>query len=146
MQETPGNLVHLATVTSRVEALLIASALEHEGIPVWTDAAQHASVDPISVALGGHRLRIPRSEWHAASALVRELGLPERDIVYRGQQRSVLRFVALYCGTQLLLGIPAFLLGLLPALWLASVPLSALGIPVDPRGRNEFHLVSEQGT
>jgi hypothetical protein len=132
LQEVAGNLVHLATVTSQVEALVIANALEHQGIPVWIDGAWHAAVDPISVALGGHRLRIPVSEWRIASSLVRELDLPGREPVYLGQRRAVLRFCTIYFGIHLIFGLPGLFMGLLPAAMLTSVPLSMLTIPIDP--------------
>ena len=147
MQEPSSNLAHLATITSRPEALVIASALEHEGIPVWIDGLWHASVDPISVALGGYRLRVPIAEWGPASGLIEELGLPDADVVYAGQRHAVLKLLLVYIGYWYFWCIPGAIMGAFSASLLALVPLNTFtAIPVDPRGRNDFHLAPQDDT
>mgnify|MGYP001044244957 CR=1 FL=1 len=145
MGEGSGTTVaHLATITSRPHALVIASALEHDGIPVWIDGVYHASVDPLSIALGGHRLTIPIDEWGAASALIREMGLPDAEIAHQGQTQAVMRVLAFFIGFEVFVGVPALIVGALPLAAIAWVPLSLIGIPVDPRGHNEFHLAGPE--
>lgn len=144
MQEPSGNLAHLATITSRPEALVIASALEHAGIETFLDGMYHCSIYPYSVALGGHRLRVYADQWEEASAIVREIGLPSSHIAYHGEQRAVLRIVALYVGSHFLLGVPAVIAGIFPpAILLIFASLAALGVPTDPRGQNDRHLAQE---
>ncbi|WP_271079074.1 hypothetical protein [Aurantiacibacter sp. MUD61] len=144
MGREPSNLAHVATITSRPHALVIASALEHEGIPVWIDGVWHASAYPISIALGGHRLTIPVADHAAASSLIRDMGLPDAEIASEGQTRATQLLVALFLGPTLFFGIPAVIAGLLApfSLFLALIGIPT-GLPVDPRGRNEFHLVEE---
>lgn len=137
------NIAHIATITSRAEALVIASALEHEEIPVWIDAVHHASVDPISIALGGHRLTVPSGDWERASDLIRELDLPGALPAYRGQQFAVMRLLAVYVGPHFFFGIPAFIAGLTPWPTLLALTMMPLGVPVDPRGQNDFYLARE---
>ena len=136
-------LAHIATITSRPHALVVATLLENDGIPVWIDGDYHASVDPISVALGGHRLTISVSEWGRASALIRDAGLPWHGVAYRGGQRAVLRFVGVCYGTLLALGIPGAFLGLVPYQAIPLIPLAAITTPVDPRGPNDWHLAPD---
>ncbi len=144
MQEQTGNLAHLATITSRPEALVIASALEHEGIPVWIDGLWHASVDPISVALGGFRLRVPISEWGTASKLIAELGLPDSDLACDGQRHAVMKLLLVWIGYWYFWCIPGAIMGALPASLLALVPINAFtAMPVDPRGRADWYLAQE---
>ena len=140
MPDSGEGLAHIATVTSRPHALVVATLLEAEGIPVWIDGVWHASADPISVALGGHRLTIPVSEWVRASALIAEAGLPDAEIAYEGGRRAILRFLAVCYGPLLFFGIPAAIAGIVPAAVLALIPVSAITTPVDPRGRNDWLL------
>ncbi|MGB3166310.1 MAG: hypothetical protein WBA68_05970 [Alteraurantiacibacter sp.] len=133
-------LAHIATITSRPHALVVATLLEAEGIPVWIDGEWHASADPLSVALGGHRLTIPVSEWHRASELIAEVGLPCAEVAYEGGRQAILRFLAVCYGPLVFLGIPAAIAGIVSATVLALVPISAITTPVDPRGRNDWLL------
>lgn len=143
MQEQTGNLAHLATITSRPEALVIASALEHAGIETFLDGMYHCSIYPYSVALGGHRLRVYADKWEEASAVVREIGLPRSQIACQGQQRAVLRILALYVGPHFFLGVPAVIAGIFPPAILVTFASLALGVPTDPRGQNDWHLAQE---
>jgi hypothetical protein len=134
-------LVVLAIVISRAEALVIASMLEAAGIFVWVGGEHHASVDPISVTLGGHRLRVPVWQHEAASAIVFEVGLPGLPVAYKGGQLAVGRLLAVFLGLQSFLAIPAAVAGVMPwsaLLWIGS---SALSVPVDPRGSPDWFLV-----
>lgn len=139
----PTGLVLIAIVTSRAEALVIASMLEAAGVFVDVDAEHHASVNPISVALGGHRLRVPGEDLKLASGVIREVGLPDAPIAYEGGRLAVLKFISVLLGSHVFFMVPGIILGAIPALMLFQLPLSALGIATDPRGRNEYYLASE---
>lgn len=147
MQEQTGNLAHLATITSRPEALVVASALEHAGIRTWIDGVHYASVDPISVALGGHRLRVFADQWQEASDILREMDLPGGELAYKGQQLSVIKVLLVYIGYWYFWLVPGVIMGALLAGLLALAPLNAFtAVPVDPRGRNDFHLAPKAVT
>lgn len=142
MPDEDRGMVVLAVLTSRAEAIVLASTLEAAGIHVYIDAEYHASVDPISVALGGHRLRVPAWQHAAASDLVRDMDLPAQPVSYKGGQRAVLRLLSVYLGTQLVWVIPATVAGLFPINIVLGIMLGALGVPVDPRGRPDWHLAA----
>lgn len=142
--EQQGNLADLATVTSRNEALVIASALEHAGVTVWIDGVHHASVDPISVALDGHRLRVFAGQWEEASAIVREMGLPEGEVVFRGQRLAMQKLLFAYIGSHFFFLVPGIIAGVQAPLVLLPMLLSVLGIPVDPRGSNDWFLAAPE--
>ena len=55
MQDGEGRLAHIATISSRPHALVVATLLEHDGIPVRIDGVWHAWVDPRG-----------RNDWHFA--------------------------------------------------------------------------------
>lgn len=134
-------LVVLAIVVSRAEALVIASVLDAAGIHVWIDGEAHASVDPISVALGGHRLRVPAWQHSAASKVVREVGLEQQTVSYKGGRLAIIRFLAVLVGSQVFIALPAVIAGVWPWFALTGILFSPLGVPVDPRGRAQYMLV-----
>ncbi|MEO5705479.1 MAG: hypothetical protein ABIT10_13795 [Alteraurantiacibacter sp.] len=134
------DLALLAILTSRAEALVVASMLEAAGIHVHVGGEYHASVDPISVALGGHRLRVPAWQHADASAIVHEVGLPTQPASYKGGQQAVVRLLAVYVGLQFFLAIPAAIAGLFPWGGLLGIAFVSLGVPVDPRGQPDWHL------
>lgn len=145
MGESAGSgLKLLAIVTSRPEALVIASMLEANGILVDVDGAWHASVDPISIALGGHRIRVAAQDYLPASDLIREMGLPDSEIAYEGGRAAIARFLAVFVGCQVFFIVPALIAGAIPLTMLAQLPLSVLGVPVDPRSRNDYLLAEPQ--
>lgn len=67
-------LATIAILVSRVEALCLADMLRVEGILVHVGGDAHASVQVISLALGGHRIMVPVSQYAHASDLIREVG------------------------------------------------------------------------
>lgn len=134
------NMVVLAALVSRVEALVVASMLEAGGIQVHVGANHHAALQVISLALGGHRLWIPASQHEAASQLLVEvLGEDEWSFSF-GLQRAVKR----------VLGVWAALIGLqsLVAIWIGAAgpasllffPLNVASLPVNPQGRGDYNL------
>jgi len=134
-------MVTIAIVVSRVEALVLLSVLEAEGIIAVVSGLNHASVEVNSVALG-HRIWVPASQWEDASAILRESGA-DRDWQFsEGPRRAVLRLIgfwlAVYGGT-MLVGVATGAL----AFWeLAYLPLAAI-MPVNPQGRGDFYLVAD---
>jgi hypothetical protein len=135
-------MVVIAIVVSRVEALVLVSVLEAEGIIAVAGGVHHASVEVNSLALGGHRIAVPASQWAEASAILREAG-SDRDAAFcTGLQRAVLRFLGIwfcvYGGVAALVA-----LGSAFPLWvIASIPL-AMAVPVNPQGRGDFYLAAE---
>jgi len=144
--DEPGHedaMVVIAIVVSRVEALVLTSALDACGILTIAGGVHHASVEVNSLALGGHRISVPAAQWQEASAILREIGA-DRDWQFsEGLRRAALRFLALWVGlsgaaTALAVGAGAF-----PSWALAGIPLAALGVPVNPQGRGDFYLAAE---
>ena len=140
----PGDaMVAIAIVVSRVEALVLVSMLEAAGILAVAGGVHHASVAVNSLALGGHRIWIPASQWAEASAILREEGVDREWSFCPGVRRAALQFIALWLvlyGSVVALGIAA---GHVAAWWLLSAPLSALTVPVNPQGRGDFYLAAE---
>jgi len=138
-------MVTIAIVVSRVEALVLISVLEAEGILVFAGAIHHASVEVISLGLGGHRLWVPASQWREASAILRETGA-DRDWQFSwGLQRAVLRFLALWMGVYAAVVAWGVAAGA-ASLWaMVGIPLSALTVPVNPQGRGDFYLARDAG-
>ena len=135
-------MVVIAIVVSRVEALVLVSVLEAEGVLAVAGGVHHASVEVNSLALGGHRISVPASQWAEASAILRESGASWDWGFNDGLRRAVLRFLGvwlcLYGGvaalTALASPIPLWVIG--------SVPL-AMVVPVNPQGRGDFYLAPE---
>ena len=133
-------MVTVAIVVSRVEAVVLVSVLEAAGVLVVAGGAHHAWVEVNSLAIGGHRIWVPASQWAEASAILREAGAAEPQFS-EGLRRAVLRFLALWLGLYggaLAVGVAAgaFLL------WdLAYLPFAAL-VPVNPQGRGDFYLAA----
>jgi hypothetical protein len=138
-------MVVIAWIVSRVEALVLVSALEAAGIIARADGIHHASVAVNSLGLCGHRIWIPAAQLDEASAVIREIGIERNWEFSPGLQRVVLRFIAI------LLGIWAPLFGagiasggmsvLLALVWW---PLQAISFPVNPQGRGDYYLTKAE--
>lgn len=139
--EHPDAMVVIAALVSRVDAIVTASMLEAAGIIVRVDGLHHASVQVNSLALGGHRLWVPASQWLEASDIIREVGSSDNWTVSLGLRRAVLKFLALWVGLQAGFCIVAIALGSLTPASLLAIPFSALGVPVNPQGRGDYYLV-----
>jgi len=135
-------MVTIAIVVSRVEALVLVSVLEAAGILAVAGGLHHASVEVNSLALGGHRIWVPASQWAEASAVLRESGA-DRDWAFcSGARRAVLRFLGVwFC---LYGGVAAVtaLAGTFP-LWIIGTIPFAMVVPVNPQGRGDFYLLAE---
>lgn len=136
-------MVLLAALVSRVEALIVVSMLEAAGILVDAGGLHHASVEVNSLALGGHRLRVPDFQHHEASEIVLEvLGEEEWAFSY-GLRRAVLKFVGFWALSYAAILAIASAGGLVSIWTLFEAPLFALGVPVNPQGRGDFFLHPE---
>ena len=140
MRSAPDSMVIVAILVSRVEAMVTASMLRAAGIDVCVGANHHASVEVNSLLLGSHRLWIPACQLEQASAVIRRAGLEGNWQFSRGLQRAVLRFLAIWMGSHLVLILPYVLSGLLPITVIAILPVSALTVPVNPQGRGDYYL------
>ena len=133
-------MITLAAMVSRVEALVVASMLEANGIPVFVGGAGHASVEVNSLALGGHRLWIPASHHRIASELLLEvLGDDEWSFSY-GLRRSVLRVIGTIAAVYVSVTAFLFSQGLVPLIAIAVAPLGILSLHVNPQGRGDYYL------
>src|SRR5687768_6433451 len=127
--DEPGHsdaMVVIAIVVSRIEALVLVSVLEAAGILAVAGGVHHASVEVNSLALGGHRIWVPASQWAEASAVLREAGADRDRQFSTGLRRAVLRLVAVWLalyGTGI--AYTAFL-GLVSGWALLGVPFAAL--------------------
>ena len=138
------DLVILANVVSRVEALCLADMLDAEGIPVLIQGYHHATVLVIPLGLGGMRIWVPRDFYEQAAALVRETGFHEAGIFSRSLQRAAAKVAVGYGGLHLVFAAYGFASGVLPAIWLVLAPLSAMTtVPVSPQSRGEYFLEGE---
>ena len=139
-------MVVVAALVSRTEALVTASMLEAAGILVGVGGAAHAGVDPISQALGGHRLWIPASQHAEASAILLEvLGDNEWSFSY-GLRRAIFRFMAVSVGVfaLFLAGWSFALVGRLVPETL-FVPFGMVIFPANPQGRGDYYLRGADG-
>ena len=135
-------MVTIAIVVSRVEALVLVSLLEAAGVLAVAGGVHHASVAVNSLALGGHRIWVPASQWTEASAILLETGAGSDWVFSSGLRRAVLRFLgAWFCLYGGMAGLTA-LAGVYPLSILASVP-PAMIVPVNPQGRGDFYLAAE---
>lgn len=138
-----GEMVLLAALVSRVEALVVGSMLEAAGIFVHIDGLHHASVSVNSVALGGHRIRVPDYQHKEASEILLEvLGDDEWGFSY-GLRRAVLRVMALWSVPYIIAIVFFVMVGKASLFAVLLSPLSALSLPVNPQGRGDYFLAEE---
>ena len=143
--DEPGHedaMVVIAIVVSRIEALVLVSVLEAGGILAVAGGIHHASVEVNSLALGGHRISVPASQWEEASAILREAGASWSWHYSEGLRRAVLRFLrvwlCLYGGVAAL----SALASPIPLWVIGSIPFAMI-VPVNPQGRGDFYLAAE---
>jgi hypothetical protein len=140
-----GNMVPLAIIVSRSEAVVMASMLEAAGIIVNVGGPHHASVSINSLALGHYRLSVPDWQHDDASHIV---GTTFASAEYRfseGAQTAVIRLLLV----KFFVDFGAVLLAaLMPgpvALWSFGLPfLLVVGTPVSPQGRSDYFLSERQ--
>ena len=136
-------MVQLAALVSRSEALVVASMLEANGIPVHVGASGHGSVEVVSIALGGYRLWIPASHHRVATDLMLEVLGDDEWSFCPAVRRAILRFLALWGGLQAAV-VAIGVLGVgLPLSSLLMVPASLLMVPVNPQARGDYYLCTE---
>ncbi|WP_447525712.1 hypothetical protein [Parasphingorhabdus sp. NYA22] len=134
-------MIPIAIINSRSETMVVASLLDAAGILVHIGGYNHASVSICPLALGGFRLTVPAFQHVQASAVILDTpGFGEFSYSY-ALRRAVVKFLLLWVGIIALLTIPRILYD--PEFWipsLAMIPLSVLGIPVNPQGHSEYFL------
>ena len=139
VRPTDSDTVIVAALVSRVESLCVASMLEANGIVVHVDGSYHASAEVISLALGGHRLRIARADYQAASDLIREVGTDKNWTFSYSVQRAVLRLVAFWAAFLVPFSAASFFLNKEPSHLLLPV-LAIASLPVNPQGSGDYFL------
>lgn len=130
----------VAHLVSRVETIVLVSALQAEGIAARADGIHHASVEVNSLALAGHRIWVPATQLDHASALIREIGANANWAFSYGLRKAVLRFLSVWLGTLA----PFYVMGIAvgaPVWTLVTLPLNILSVPVNPQGRGDYYLV-----
>ncbi|MEO9634290.1 MAG: hypothetical protein ABJF89_03465 [Parasphingorhabdus sp.] len=134
-------MIPIAIINSRSETMVVASLLDAAGILVHIGGYNHGSVSICPLALGGFRLTVPAFQHAQASAIIVDTpGFGEFNYSY-GLRRAVVKFLLLWIGLVVLLSIPKILYDpefLLPNLGI--IPMSVVGIPVNPQGYSEYFL------
>lgn len=132
-------MIPIANIVSRPEALVVASMLEAAGIIVRINGEHHASVDPISIALGGYRLTVPDWQLEDASRILGDTFGSAGFTFSEGLQTAVIKLLLVYLSTSLaIIILTALKFGLSSPLLLGLPFLQALGTPVNPQGRSEY--------
>ena len=140
MEQGASPLVVLAIFVSRFEAQIVASMLRGYGIEAFVDGEHHASVEYISLALGGHRLRIFAEDYEDASALVVASGLLQYRGEPEGRPKRLLGFLGVVALLNAAAIIPAVLAGAASLASLLWIPLAPFTVPFEPRGRPDYFL------
>lgn len=118
--EADDRLIAIATIWNRPELLTFVAMLDAHDIPVFISGEWHASVEPISVALGGHEVKVPVAFFEQATALNAALAA---EPPIEGSARIRERIWALMVGITALLSVPAWMVGVfwitpfLPVTW-----------------------------
>ena len=143
--ERQGDLVTIAVLVSRVEALCLADMLNAEGVATYIGGYHHASVEVIPLALGDYRLWVPMSHYALACDLIRETGVHLDWSFSRSVQRAVFRMLKLYLAIYLAISAAAALAvignGLAPVyVFLATFSGSMFMAPVRPQRSGDYYL------
>tara|TARA_B100000678_G_C18098019_1_gene457556 strand:+ start:76 stop:513 length:438 start_codon:yes stop_codon:yes gene_type:complete len=143
MERGDSSMVLLAIFVSRFEASIIAEMLRGYCLHVNIDAEAHGSVEYISLAFGGHRLRVFREDYRVASDILRQAGVGEEISELPGPSRALVWLVGtLGCLYSVLLG-SAVITGSAPIAALLYIPLGVYSLPVDPKGRSDYFLADD---
>ena len=136
-------MVLFAIFVSRFEASIFAEMLRAYGLHVSLDAEAHASVEYISVALGGHRLRVFSDDYAVASEILRQSGHGSAKYEAPKPSRRLVWFVsALGTFYALITGV-GVAFGSAPVTWFLYVPFAAYSVPIDPKGKPDYFLATE---
>ncbi|MFZ1744238.1 MAG: hypothetical protein WAT93_15430 [Pontixanthobacter sp.] len=133
----------IAILVSRVEALCLVSMLEDNGILVHVDGLNHASVEFISLALGGHRISVSQHDYDKASALIRETGAADNWEFSFDHRKAVIRMLCLWGGIQCVAAFWALMASLASVWSWVFLPLSILAMPINPQGRGDYFLSAQ---
>lgn len=136
-----GNLVPLAVIISRSEALVIASMLQAAGIIVHVGGLHHASVEYNSIALGHYPIEVPDWQYADASALLAQSFAAADWQFSKGYQWAVIRLLLAWTAAAVSMATAVlFILG--PSIWVQLLlwPLAFPLPPLNPQGRSDYHL------
>ncbi len=143
--EQRGDLITLAIFVSRVDAVIVASMLRGYGVHVDLNADSYGAIDPISLALGGYRLRVFEEDYQVSSDILREAGTAEQGVVSTGPRKAIIRFALAWIGVTL----PFSAMALVASDFRVSEPLLVtpieLIIPVNPQGKADYFLAPAVG-
>jgi hypothetical protein len=136
-----GKMVPIACVVSKVEALVIVSMLNAAGIIVRIGAEHHASVDPISIALGNYWLTVPDWQYQDASNILAATFAAEEHAFSEGLQTAVIRLLIIWLASLFVVAGVSVALSY-EARWRDAffVPLMMWPVPVNPQGRSDYFL------
>ena len=137
-------MLPIAHIVSRSEALVVASMLDAAGIIVHVGGEHHASVEMISTALGGYRVTVPAWQHGDASSILLATFADGQFRFSAGLQTAVIRLILVWLGSLLFMGAVTCALARMPPPkeLLFFLPLSVVGLPVNPQGTSEYHLSS----
>lgn len=144
-EHAESSMVLLAIFVSRFEAIAVAAMLRGYGLHVSLDGEAHASVQYVSLALGGHRMRVMRDDYEVASEILRQAGVDDRAFELHGPSRPLLWFVGLFAAFYSAVVLPGVIAGAMPLTSLLSIPLGVYSVPVDPKGRPDYFLAEASG-
>ncbi|MBD59530.1 MAG: hypothetical protein CL808_05345 [Citromicrobium sp.] len=144
-EHAESSMVLLAIFVSRFEAVAVAAMLRGYGLHVSLDGEAHASVQYVSLALGGHRMRVMRDDYEVASEILRQAGVDDRAFEPQGPSRPLVWLVGLLAGVYAITLLPAVIAGAMPLTSLLYIPLGIYSVPVDPKGRPDYFLAETFG-
>ncbi|MEO9461818.1 MAG: hypothetical protein ABJ242_03690 [Marinomonas sp.] len=133
-------MVLLAIYVSRFEAIEAACMLRGYGLLVSLDGEAHAATEYISLALGGHRLRVAKADYETASEILRQCGAETDTREIRPPTRVLKWLVGLAVTAYSAFIVPTVIFGAAPAYYLLQIPAGIYTLPVNPQGRPEYFL------
>lgn len=144
--QSGNDLVVIAILVSRVEALCFVSMLGSHGFMTHLDGSSHASVEINSLVLGGHRVRVAEADYEAASSLIREVGADKNWQFSEGLRRAVLRLIIVWAAV-FVAPFTFTIFSSVESRSLLTVILpfaSIFTLPVNPQGHGDFYLAAER--
>jgi hypothetical protein len=140
-------MICIAHLVSRGEALVVTSMLDNYGFITHISGGYHASVEMNSVALGGFRITVPVSQYRQASGILGETFANTEPYFSSSLQTAVIRLLLTWWGLMaaaLTIQIPAT--QVFPIYSYLFIPVTTLGIPVNPQGKGDYFLSDEDNT
>ena len=140
MERENDSMVLIAIFVSRFEAIEIASMLRGYGLLVSLDGEAHAATEYISLALGGHRLRVANADYETASDILRQCGVEHSDRKEIRPTSALKWLVGVVASVYATLFGTAVIAGAAPLYTLVYIPFAVYSFPIDPKGRPDYFL------